>query len=121
MRLSPKLHPFDIVGATEVIVILGFLQPAALAVGFAGLLARGLGAIALAAHIAIVGHKEPSTMPTLALSDGTIHRPRSPRDHDRRVANQKEEDKGPKPKGEEEKNPGRKGSIERVGKKTKLG
>jgi hypothetical protein len=94
MRLSPKLHPFDIVGATEVIVILRFLQPAALAVGFAGLLARGLGAIALAAHIAIVRHKEPSTMLTLALSDGTIHRPRSPRDYDRRVANQKEEDSG---------------------------
>jgi hypothetical protein len=81
----------------------------------------GLRAIALAAHIAIVWHKEPSTMLTLALSDGTIHRPRSPRDHDRRVVNQKEEDGGPKPQGEEEKNPGRKGSIERVGKKTKPG
>ena len=67
MRLSPKLYPFDIVGATEVIVIGGLLQPAALAVGFAGLLTRGLRAIALASDIAIVWNKEGFTMPTFAL------------------------------------------------------
>jgi hypothetical protein len=55
--------------ATEVLVVLGFLEPAALAVGFAGLLARGLGAIALASHVAILRNKEPSTMLTLALAD----------------------------------------------------
>jgi hypothetical protein len=84
-------------------------------------LARGLGAIALASHIAIIRNKEPSTMQTLALWNGTIHRPRSPRDHDRRVALKKEEDRGQNLKGEENKNPARKGSIERVGKKMESG
>jgi hypothetical protein len=37
------------------------------------------------------------------------------------MANEKEEDSGPKLQREEEKHPGRKGSIERVGKKTKPG
>jgi hypothetical protein len=68
MLLSPELHPFDIVGATEVLVILGLLQPAPLAVGFAGLFAGGLGAITLASDVAIVRNKDPSTMPTLVLA-----------------------------------------------------
>jgi hypothetical protein len=41
-----------------------------------------------------------------------LHRSRSPRDHDRRVASEKEEDRGPIPKAEEEKPQGRKRLID---------
>jgi hypothetical protein len=48
----------DILLAFEVIEILGFLLPASLTLGFAGLAALGLGAIALAPDVAVVGMEE---------------------------------------------------------------
>src|SRR5688572_18277739 len=111
MVLSPQLHPFDMVGAAEVMAVLGFLQPAPLALRFAGLLAGGLEAIALASRVAIIGNKESLTMQTLALSGWVSHGPRSPRDHDRRGPDETEEDREQKTKEKKEQHRGRRGEI----------
>jgi hypothetical protein len=69
MVLSPELNPFDIVGASEVVSVFGFLQPTSLAVGFAGVAAVGLGTEALTRHVAVVGMKEPVAVLTFTLLD----------------------------------------------------
>jgi hypothetical protein len=58
------------------------VEPTTLAGGFAGLAARGLGAVALALGAARVGSKEGLTVLTLALREWTSHGPASPQVHD---------------------------------------
>ena len=79
------------VRATEVIAVRGFLSPATLAGGFAGMAARGLGARALAAGAAGVGIKEGLTVLTLALTRWTSHWPVSPQANEQGVGPWKEE------------------------------
>src|SRR2546426_2895645 len=67
------------VRATEVIVVFGFLQPSALAGGFAGLAAWRSRTVALTPHVAMVGIKEDLAVLTRALSAVTCHWPESPR------------------------------------------
>jgi len=89
--LAPLPNPFHMVRATEVIVVFGFLQPSALAGGFAGLAAWRPRTVALTPHVAIVGIKEDLAVLTLALSDVTCHWPESPQVNDRPGAVWKEE------------------------------
>ena len=73
-------------GAFEVIAVVGLLLPAALAVGFAGLAALGLRAIALSPGAAWIGIKEGFTVLTLAFGEWTSHWPASPQVNDRKIA-----------------------------------
>ena len=52
---APLPDALDMRLAFEVIEVVGFLQPASLALGFADLAALGLGTIALPRHVAVVG------------------------------------------------------------------
>jgi hypothetical protein len=62
-----------------------------LAGGFAGVAARGLGAVALASGAARVGNKEGLTVLTLTLTRWTSHGPASPQANDQGVGARKEE------------------------------
>jgi hypothetical protein len=55
MVQAPLPDPFDMRMAFEVIEVFGFLQPASLTLSFADLAAFGLGTIALAPHVTMVG------------------------------------------------------------------
>jgi len=81
-------------GAFEVIAVVGLLLPAALAVGFAGLAALGLSAIALSPGAAWIGIKEGFTVLTLAFGEWTSHWPASPQVNDRKIAAWREENAG---------------------------
>jgi len=81
-------------GAFEVIAVVGVLLPAALAVGFAGLAALGLRAIALSPGAAWIGIKEGLTVLTLAFGEWTSHWPASPQVNDRKIAAWREENAG---------------------------
>jgi hypothetical protein len=59
--------------ACEVIMVLGFLQPAALTLDFAHLAALGLGTVALTRHITMVRMKECLAVQTLALAGWLCH------------------------------------------------
>jgi hypothetical protein len=72
----------DVLGASEVVAIVGFVEPSALAVGLAGFAAFGLGAVALALRIAIVGNEEHLAVLTLTFSLGMSHGPESPQAYD---------------------------------------
>jgi hypothetical protein len=92
-------------GATEVITVVGLLPPAALAVGFTGLVALGQRAVALAPGAAPVGIKEGLTVLTLAFGEWTSHWPESPQANDLHVAACREEnaeEKGEPKKAEED-------------------
>jgi len=67
--LAPRLHALDIFRVPEVLPIGGFLQPAALALGFAGLAASRLGAKLLMPAVPIVRSKQDFAMQTLAWLD----------------------------------------------------
>ena len=88
---APLLHALDMRGAFEVIEVVGFLQPASLTLGFADLVALGLGAVELPSDIAVVGMKELFTVQTFTLSIGLCHRPESPQPYDAKMAARKEE------------------------------
>ena len=70
------------IGASEVLAVFRFLQPSALAIGFAGLLALGLSTVALVSHIAVVGDKEDVAMAALTFTVRVSHGPESPQAHD---------------------------------------
>ncbi len=89
--LSPLPDALDMGGAFEVIAVVGVLLPAALAVGFAGLAALGLRAIALSPGAAWIGIKEGFTVLTLAFGEWTSHWPASPQANDQGMGVWKEE------------------------------
>jgi hypothetical protein len=93
------LNAFDIVGASEVVLVFGFLEPAALSVGFAGVAAVGLGTEALTGHIAVVGMENPLAVLTVRLLSRVCHGPESPQAHDLLVAVGKEENRDTNGKG----------------------
>jgi hypothetical protein len=55
MGAAPEAHPLDVLGTAEVITVVGFGEPSALALGLAGAPTRRLRAEALASDIARVG------------------------------------------------------------------
>jgi hypothetical protein len=55
MGAAPGAHPLDVLGAEEVITVVGFGEPSALALGLAGAPTRRLRAEALVPEIAWVG------------------------------------------------------------------
>lgn len=64
---APALHPRDVLGAAEVVLVLGLGKPLVLAGRFARLTARGCAAIALVFYVARI-HPEPcSATPALTL------------------------------------------------------
>jgi len=65
MRLSPLLNPLDVLGSTEVVLVLGFLQPTPLTSGFTGFAALGFTAIFLTRSVARVRPKQLVTITTL--------------------------------------------------------
>jgi len=83
VSVSPLLDALDMIGASEVIAIFGFVLPSALTVGLTGLSALRLGTVALVSHIAVVGNEEDLAVLTLAFSDGVSHGPESPQAYDR--------------------------------------
>jgi hypothetical protein len=91
VRLAPLPHALDLGGACEVIAVRGLVEPATLAGGFAGVAARGLGAVALASGATGVGIKEGLTVLTLALTQWTFHWPASPQANDQGSRAWKEE------------------------------
>jgi hypothetical protein len=78
-------------GTTEVITVVGLLQPSVLTGRFAGLSARWRRTIALAPSAARVRIKEGLAVLTLALCEWTSHGPVSPQAHDLNVAGWREE------------------------------
>jgi len=77
MGRPPLPHPLHVVGAAEVILVIGFAQPTLLPGALAGLLARRLGTILLATAIPVIGHKQQLTMQTLATARLGLHRNKS--------------------------------------------
>ena len=74
MGFSPRLDALAVCRPAEVILILRFLQPAALRFGFTLSATGGLRAVALVVTIAGIGSKELLAMAALAF-DGAFHRP----------------------------------------------
>jgi hypothetical protein len=72
---SPLLDALDILLAFEVIEVIGFLPPASLTLGFADTAALGLGAVALAPDIAVIGMEKAFTVRTFTFSSWICHRP----------------------------------------------
>jgi hypothetical protein len=79
--------------AFEVIKIVGFLPPASLTLGFADVAALGLGAVALAPDITVIGMKEAFTVRTFTLASWVCHRSGSPPAYDAKMAVGKEENR----------------------------
>jgi hypothetical protein len=79
--------------AFEVIKIVRFLPPASLTLGFADVAALGLGAVALAPDIAVIGIEKAFTVQTFTLSSWICHRPGSPPAYDAKMAVGKEENR----------------------------
>jgi hypothetical protein len=94
------------------------VEPATLASGFAGVAARGLGAVALASGAARVGIKEGLTVLTLALTQWSSHWPASPQANDQGIGARKEENGVEKSEPKKIEEHGRRGYICIVGKKT---
>jgi hypothetical protein len=90
---SPLPDALDMHVAFEVIKIVGFLPPASLTLGFADVAALGLGAVALAPDIAVIGMKEAFTVQTFTFSNWICHRPGSPPAYDAKMAVGKEENR----------------------------
>ena len=88
---APLPDALDLGRPAEIIPVVRFLMPTALAGGFAGLAARGLGTVALALGAARVGLKEGLTVLTLAFREWTFHWPASPQANDQGIGAWKEE------------------------------
>jgi hypothetical protein len=69
MGFAPLPDAFDMRRVAEIIPVVRFVMPTALAGGLAGLAARGLGAVALAPGAARVGIKEGLTVLALAFRE----------------------------------------------------
>ena len=67
MSLTPLLDALDILLAAEVIPVGGLAQPAALALGFAGAAAIGLGTVKLVISVAVIDDKELFAATALAM------------------------------------------------------
>ena len=93
MLESPLPDALDMHVAFEVIKIVGLLPPASLTLGFADVAALGLGAVALAPDIAVIGMKEAFTVQTFTLSGWICHRSGSPPAYDAKMAVRKEENR----------------------------
>ena len=89
--LAPLPDTLDMGRAAEIIPVVRFVEPTALAGGLAGLLAPGRGAVALALGVARVGSKEGLTMLALAFGMWTSHWPASPQANHRKIGAWKEE------------------------------
>ena len=89
---APLPNTLDLGRACEVIAVGWLVEPATLAGGFAGVVARGLGAVALASSAARVGIKKGLTVLTLALAQWTSHWPAPPQVNDPNIAPGEEED-----------------------------
>ena len=74
MLCPPLLHPLHILGAAEVIPVLGPAQPTLLAGVFADDLALGGETIFLAPAVTVVGHEELLTVQAFAASGRWVHR-----------------------------------------------
>jgi len=88
---APLPNALDLGRACEVIAVGWLVEPPTLAGGFAGVVARGLGAVALASSAARVGLKKGLTVLTLALAQGTSHWPEPPQANDPNIAAGEEE------------------------------
>ncbi len=88
---APLPNALDLGRACEVIAVGWLVEPPTLAGGFAGVVARGLGAVALASSAARVGIKKGLTVLTLALAQGTSHWPEPPQANDPNIAAGEEE------------------------------
>ena len=88
---APLPDALDLGRTAEIIPVVRFVMPTALAGGLAGLSARGLGAVALAPGAARVGIKEGLTVLALAFGEWTSHWPESPQANDLKIAAWKEE------------------------------
>jgi hypothetical protein len=75
---APALHARDLLGAAEIVAVLGFGQPPALTGSLARLTARGFGAIPLVPHIAHIGLEPRSAIQALTLSLLALHGPALP-------------------------------------------
>jgi len=73
MRRSPLPHPLRVLRAAEVILVVGFAQPALLSGALAGRLARRRGTILLAPAIPVIGHKQQLTMQAFATARLGLH------------------------------------------------
>ena len=78
MGFAPLPDALDMGRVAEIIPVVWFVLPPALAGGLAGLAARGRGAVALAPSAARVGLKEGLTVLALAFRQWTSHWPASP-------------------------------------------
>jgi hypothetical protein len=88
---APLPDALDMGRVAEIIPVVRFVMPTALAGGLTGLAARGLGAVALAPGAARVGSKEGLTVLALAFREWTSHWPASPQANDRKIGAWKEE------------------------------
>jgi hypothetical protein len=88
---APLPDTLDMGRAAEIIPVVRFVEPTALAGGLAGLAARGRGAVALAPGTARVGRKEGLTVLALACDTWTSHWPASPQANHRKIRAWKEE------------------------------
>jgi hypothetical protein len=91
MGFAPLPDALDMSRVAEIIPVVRFVMPTALAGGLAGLAARRLGAVALASGAARVGSKEGLTVLALAFRKWTSHWPASPQANDRGIRVWKEE------------------------------
>ncbi len=86
MGLAPLPHPLDMSRTFEVIPVGGFLEPAALAGGFARPATLGLGAIVLTSGTARVRIKEDLAVATFTFREWRSHWPASPQVNDLKIA-----------------------------------
>jgi hypothetical protein len=91
MGFAPLPDTLDMERAAEIIPVVRFVMPTALAGDLAGLAARGRGAVALALGAARVGSKEGLTVLAFALGKWTSHWPASPQANHRKIGAWKEE------------------------------
>jgi hypothetical protein len=92
MGLSPGSHALDVSGASEVIAVGRFVEPALLARGFAGFAALEGGTVVLTFDTARVGNENGLTMLTLTPSGWMCHGPESPQVHHRQDDDGRKED-----------------------------
>jgi hypothetical protein len=74
MALAPKLDAANLIGSSKVIAVASLAQPPSLAGGLAGLLASGLGAIALTVCGPWIGEKELRATTAFASALRAAHR-----------------------------------------------
>jgi len=91
MGLPPHSDALDVGRAGEVIAVVRFAEPTALASRLASLAARRRGAVALAPRATRVGGKEGPTVLALPFAEWTSHEPASPQAHNLQIAAETEE------------------------------